>query len=132
MDDLAQKLQSLLSDPESMRNLAELAAMLREPEPAADAPQPTSAEPPDIAPAAAQEAQMDDAPQLDLMKLLAVGQALSSVQHDETADLILALKPHLSATRAQRAEQAVRLLRLYAVAGVLRENGLLNDLLGAI
>lgn len=127
MDDLSQKLQSLLSDPESMRNLAELAAMLRDPELAADAP--PSAAQPDITPAAEQT---DAMPQMDITKLLAVGQALSAVQQDETADLILALKPHLSEARAQRADQAVRLLKLCAVAGVLRENGLLNDLLGAV
>lgn len=129
MDDLTQKLQSLLSDPESMRNLRELAAMLREPEPAADAPQTVCATQTDDIP---QAEHADDVPPMDFAKLLAVGQALSAVQQDETADLILALKPHLSAERAKRADQAVRLLKLYAVAGILRENGVLNDLLGAV
>ena len=119
MDDLTQKLQSLLSDPESMRNLSELAAMLREPN--ADAP------PEQNAPQNPQ----DNAQMPDFTKLLAVGQALSSVQNDDTAQLILALRPHLSAARAKRADQAVRMLRLYAAAGILRENGMLNDLLGS-
>ncbi|MBR4201158.1 MAG: hypothetical protein IKQ91_07765 [Oscillospiraceae bacterium] len=118
MDDLTQKLQSLLSDPESMRNLSELAQMLREPD--GNAAQ-------EAAPAAADSAA--EPPPMDFSKLLAVGQALSAVQQDETAALILALRPHLSAERAKRADQAVRLLKLYAAAGVLRENGVLNDLL---
>ena len=118
MDDLTQKLQSLLSDPESMRNLAELAQMLREPDGAAAAESPSAGEPAADAP-----------PPMDFSRLIAVGQALSAVQQDETAALILALRPHLSAARAKRADQAVRLLKLYAAAGILRENGVLNDLL---
>ena len=112
MEDLAQKLQSVLSDPESMRNLSELAAMLKD----ADAP-PESDEKP-----------AGSEPDLDFTKLIAVGQALSQVQQDETAALLLALKPHLSEARAKRTDQAVRLLQLYAAAGVLRENGILQEL----
>ena len=121
MDDLTQKLQSLLSDPESMRNLSELAAMLHEPQSgtqdaAAQEPAPESA---------------SAAPPLDFAKLLAVGQALSSVQNDNTASLILALKPYLSANRAKRADQAVRMLKLYTAAGILRESGMLSEMLNA-
>lgn len=119
MEDLAQKLQSMLNDPESMRNLSELAGMLQ----AQTAAQParSSAEPPPGT---------ETAPLPDPAKLLAIGQVLSQMQHDETAKLLLALKPHLSAERAKRTDQAVRMLQLYAAAAVLRENGLLQDLLG--
>ncbi|MBQ8923067.1 MAG: hypothetical protein IJ060_13085 [Oscillospiraceae bacterium] len=119
MDDLTQRLQSLLSDPESMRNLSELAAMLREPgEQEGDAP---PAPPPDGEPAA---------PPFDLAKLMAVGQALQQMQQDENVQLLLALKPHLSPERAKRTDKAVRMLRLYTAAGILRENGLLQDFFG--
>ncbi len=117
MDDLTQKLQSLLSDPESMQNLSELAAMLREPQPQDHAePQPQGGE--------------SGVPPIDLAKLMAVGQALSRMQEDENVQLLLALKPHLSAERAKRTDQAVRMLRLYTAAGILRENGLLQDFFG--
>ena len=115
MDDLTQKLQALLSDPESMRNLSELAAMLREPDAAAADEAPPQEQP--------------SVPPPDLAKLMAVGQALSQVQQDDTAVLIHALKPHLSEARAKRADQAIKLLRLISIAGVLRENGMLQDLL---
>lgn len=115
MDDLTQKLQSLLSDPESMRDLKELAAMLHDPPPDEQQTQPESAA---------------ENPLPDLSKLLAVGQALSQVQQDETASLLLALKPHLSAERARRTDKAVRILRLWAAADVLRENGMLQELFG--
>ena len=121
MDDLTTKLQKLLSDPESMQELKELAAMLHEPSPDAAQDEPRDAPEP-----AAQEN-----PLPDLTKLLAVGQALSHVQEDETAALVLALKPHLSPERAKRADQAARMLRLWSAAGILRENGMLNDLFGS-
>ena len=120
MDDLTKKLQSLLSDPESMRDLRELAAMLHDPPPDAATEDPQEAP----GPAAGED------PMPDLTKLLAVGQALSQVQQDETAALVLALKPHLSPERARRAEQAARMLRLWSAAEILRENGMLNDLFG--
>lgn len=116
MDDFSQKLRSVLSDPESLRNLSEIAAMLNEQESAPDDTDAPSDPPPEM-------------PQTDFSKLLAAGQALSQVQDDKTAALILALRPHLSEERAKRADQAVRLLRLYAAAAILRENGLLQELL---
>ncbi|MCR5305121.1 MAG: hypothetical protein K6E36_01285 [Oscillospiraceae bacterium] len=121
MDDLTDKLQSLLSDPESMRDLAELAAMLRgdagESAGESAAPEP----PPDTAGAAEMP---------DLTKLLAVGQALSGMQQDENTALLLALKPHLSAERQAKVGRAVRMLKLWNAASVLRENGMLSELLG--
>ena len=123
MDDLTQKLQSLLSDPESMRNLSELAGMLRQPDADQDAP-------PDAATAEDTAQESAAVPPFDLEKMLALGQALSAAQEDETAALIRALKPHLSEKRARRADNAVRMLRLWSAAGILRENGMLGDFFG--
>lgn len=110
MDDFSQKLSALLSDPESMQNLAELAQMLREPESGGGSA-------------------AGAAPAPDLQKLMSAAQVLGQVQQDDTAALLLALKPHLSAERAQRADKAVRMLRIWRAAGILRENGLLADIL---
>ena len=115
MDDLTQKLQALLSDPESVRDLKELAAMLHDPPPDGNPEQP----------------EPSAGPLPDLSGLLAVGQALSAAQQqDETASLLLALKPHLSAERAKRTDKAVKMLRLWAAADILRENGMLQELFG--
>lgn len=123
MDDLTQKLQALLSDPESMKNLAELAAMLKEPDASAGVQT-------EAAPVPEPSAASGLPPLPDLGKLMAVGQALAQTDSDENAKLLLALKPHLSPERAKRAERAVRLLRLYRAAGILRETGMLDDLFG--
>ena len=117
MDDLTGRLQSLLSDPESMRDLAELAAMLGQSGEDADSTDGTDS--------------TDGAEMPDLTKLLAIGQALSGTQQDENTALLLALKPHLSAERQARVGRAVRILRLWNTVSVLRENGMLEGLLGS-
>lgn len=109
-EDLGARIGSLLSDPESMQNLAELAAMLRG----------------DDAQTGGQE---ETLPAPDLAKLMGAVQAIGQVQADENTALLLALKPHLSEARARRAEKAVKLLRLYRAAGILQESGMLSDLL---
>ena len=111
MDDLGDKIQSLLSDPESMRNLSELAAMLRQPE--------------NGTPVQPQETQ----PPPDLAKLMAVGQAVSQCGSDDAEQLLLALKPYLSAERAERAGKAVKLLHLWHIVSVLRETGVIGELI---
>ncbi len=122
MEDLSQKIESLLSDPESMQNLAELAAMLRSPE---DTPE-TAAE----TDGAAAPADADAPPPFDAAKLLGAAQAFAQAQQDGSAALILALKPHLTPARAARADRAARMLRMYHAAEILRENGVLADFLG--
>ena len=111
MDGLGEKIQSLLSDPESMRNLSELAAMLRQPEERGAPEQPQETPPPDLA------------------KLMAVGQAVSQCGSDDTEKLILALQPYLSAERAARAGKAVKLLHLWHIVSVLRETGVIGELI---
>ena len=121
MEDMTGRIRELLSDPESVQQLSELAAMLRE---SGDAPAETNAE------TSGTQAQTDSAP--DFTKLLAVGQMLAQVQQDDdNTALLLALKPHLSEKRQQRVGRAVRLLRLYRAASALQENGLLSELLGS-
>ncbi len=87
-------------------------------------------DPPPENPQAAPEPDSGESPLPDLTRLRAGGQALTQVQQDETAALVLALTPQLSPERARRAEQAARMLWLWSAAGVLRENGMLNDLFG--
>lgn len=120
MDDFTDRIQSVLRDPEAMKDLAELAAMLRQPDGAeGDAP---ADHPP-------QETQDADFPLPDMGKLLAIGQMLGQQPPDANAALLSALKPHLSAERAARAEKAIKLLRLWQIVSVLRESGMLSSLL---
>ncbi len=119
MDDLSEKLQSLLSDPESMQNLAELAAMLQgngEETAHADSSQADNT-----------DTVSDNG--FDFSKLLLLGEIFSQMQEqDSETQLLLALKPYLSEQRSKRVDRAVKLLRLYSVFLSLKEKGLLNDL----
>ena len=47
---------------------------------------------------------------------------------DPGCDLILALKPLLSKERQQKADKAVKMLRLYNAYIKLKDSGMLNDL----
>ena len=53
----------------------------------------------------------------------------SNQQDDKNAALLLALRPHVSEARQQRIDRAVKLLRLYAMWSVLKESGLLQELI---
>ncbi len=123
MDDVSEKLQSLLSDPESMQNLAELAAMLQ-----GDAEEASTDN-------IRQDdgADTDDENGFDFSKLLLMGEIFAQMQEkDNETQLLLALKPYLSEQRSKRVDRAVKLLRLYSVFLSLKEKGLLNDLADAL
>lgn len=120
MDDLTEKLQSLLSDPESLQNLASLAAMMTAPQ-----------EETESAAEQANETVCDEeqAGGFDFSKLLLLGEIMSQMQQkDKETELLLALKPYLSEERSKRVDRAVKLLRLYTIAMSLKEKGLLSDL----
>ncbi|MBQ4345891.1 MAG: hypothetical protein IJC75_02015 [Oscillospiraceae bacterium] len=119
MDDLSEKLQSLLTDPESMKNIAQLAAMMNEDHGAAA--EPLANEETDSC------TEPDDG--FDFSKLLLVGEIMEQMQQqDDDTRLLLALKPYLSEERSKRVDRAVKLLRLYTIVMSLKEKGLLADL----
>ncbi|MBE6848133.1 MAG: hypothetical protein E7503_08435 [Ruminococcus sp.] len=119
MDDLSEKLQSLLTDPESMKNIAQLAAMMNEDHGAAA--EPLANEETDSC------TEPDDG--FDFSKLLLVGEIMEQLQQqDDDTRLLLALKPYLSEERSKRVDRAVKLLRLYTIVMSLKEKGLLADL----
>lgn len=127
MEDLFGKMQSLLSDPESMQQIAELAQMLQSETEAASPAAPSPAE--DIPPADA-SSENDGGLPFDPMLLLKVGEMFSSVQEpDKNTALLLALRPHLREERQQKVDRAIKLLRLLAVFHMLKDSGMLQNLL---
>lgn len=112
-ENLQDKIQSVLSDPESMQQLSELASMLRSESPSQGEP------PPGELPA------MPDAAML--MKLGQMMQGASA--DDKNTALLRALRPHLSEARQLRVDKAVRLLRLWAVFRTMQSSGMLQELL---
>ncbi|MBQ8928133.1 MAG: hypothetical protein IJ055_07680 [Oscillospiraceae bacterium] len=110
MEELQEKLQGLLSDPESMQQLSELAGMLTQ-----EAPPETPGSAPELP---------------DMGALMKMGQLLQTKETpDANAALLLALRPHLGVRRQARVDKAVRLLRLWRIWQTLQESGMLGELL---
>ncbi len=122
MEDMFGKMQELLSDPESMKQLSELAQMLRTETDGASAP------PAEDAPC--ENTDNGGGLPFDPMLLMKLGELWQNSQkQDENTALLLALRPHLRSERREKVDRAVRLLRLMTVWKTLRESGMLQNFL---
>jgi len=113
------KMGAILSDPESVQQLQELAQMLQQETGGESQEQQASAE----------KTESGEGGGFDINMLLRIQELMGAMQNnDEDAKLLLALvRPERSA--AKKLDQAVKLMKLYAVFSAVRENGLLQDLL---
>lgn len=121
MNDFEDKLNSLLSDPDAMGQILQLAQALgggetASPDPAPSAPPPPPPQPPPPPPPAGGWSElsgwlggMDPAM---LGRLLPLLREWNRPQSGETAQLLLALRPFLKLSRQEKVEQAIRLSRL--------------------
>lgn len=117
-----EKMQSLLSDPESMQQLQELAQMLQ---PDAEE-QETGAS---SSSADTAESTEESGGGFDFGTLMKVSQLMGAAEEDSDAALLLALKPHLRAERQKKVEKAVKMLKLLSVWTLLKESGMLKEFL---
>lgn len=122
MEDLAQQIDQLLSDPQQLRQLQGMLGSLNLGGAAAAAPPVTAPAPPPPAPA----------PDEGALQLAArVAPLLGQLrQEDDATRLLQALRPLLSQARREKLDEAVRLLRLLRLAPLLKNGGLLSGLLG--
>lgn len=109
MDDISQKIQSLLNDEESMRQIQELAAMF-------SSGDTSSSE--------------QEQPSQGLgINPMAIMQLIGSMSvQDKNCDLLLALREHLSPEKQQKIDKAIKLMKLYNIFIAMRENGMLDDM----
>ena len=115
MDDLSEKLADILNDPESMNKVRQMAESILGSE--------------------EETAQKEEKSEEGLTSLLS-GKELSVItslisrmktdNRDPRVQLILALRPHLSEKRRERADAAIRLLKLIDLLPLIKESGLLN------
>ena len=161
MDDLMNKLQDVLNDEESMKQIKELADMIASQAPSAEESAPVSVSAqtggigsvpqnaggmPDIstllrglgmgggaAPSAAAPAQQP-ATNIDISKIMQIGQVISQAnKSDKNVDLLLALRPLLKEENQNKIDKLIKIFRLLAVYPVLKESGLLGgDLFGLL
>ncbi len=122
MDDLFGKMQSVLSDPESMQQLKELAALIEDNESADDSKRTVR-----------QENSSNDSASdnlgFDIGKLMELSSLMNSTKNDEDAALLLALKPHLKEERQQKVDKAVKMLKMLSIWKTLKDTGILKDFL---
>lgn len=110
MDDLTQQLNSILGDPEKLRQIQSMAGALG-----------LGNDTPAAAPAPAPPAM--DAGSLQLMTRFAP--LLSQLdREDDSTRLLQALRPLLSEERRQKLDQAAKLLQLLRLLPLLRGSGL--------
>lgn len=123
MEELAEKLNGILSSPEGQEQLKSIASMLG------------GSNMPDLSGlfGAASEKEPPSAsepPPIDAAALAGLQQMLQGMnKHDKNTDLLLALKPHFGERRQERVDQAIKLLRLISMLPALQQSGLLSGLL---
>ncbi len=121
MDDIIGKIGELLSDEESMKQLSELAQIFLNDSHSSDDKENACCEEGDSS---------SSQPDFDISSLIKLAGLFSEMNgHDKNTDLIIALKPHLSEEKAIKADKAVKLLKLLALWTVIKDSGLLKDIL---
>lgn len=108
------KITDILKDEESLRQLSELAQMLKSGEfdeqPKEEVKQPENT------------GDMLDAEMM--MKLMSLAGTMN--ENDKNTQLLLALRPHLSEPAQLRLDRAVKLLKIIMVYETAKESGLIN------
>lgn len=117
MDDLGSKLTELLSDPESMNRVRQMAESILG-ESGEEIPSPSAV--PDISSIG------DMLGSGELQSIISVISKMKSAGDDSRVQLISALRPHLSEERRKRADTAIKILKLLDVLPLIKESGLLN------
>lgn len=115
MDEISDKLTALLSDPEGMERIRQMAQSLLGESQAEQEPE------------AARENPMAGGE--DIGKIMSLLARFKSRDEDSRVQLISALRPHLSAERQARADSAVKLLKLLDMLPLIKESGLLKEIL---
>lgn len=123
-DDMMGKIQEMLSDEESMKQLSELAKMFSSSENNNNNQNKEMAEEKSEAAFPSGDFGLGD---IDITKLFKVQEIMSKASNDKSAELLLALKPLLREERRAKVDKAVKILKLFAVWTVLKDSGLLSD-----
>lgn len=131
MDDMNEMLSSILSDPESMQQIKELADMLKSEtgtdNAAGGANGGTAA--PSAADMSALAGLLGGGGPVNADMLGMLGKLMSAAGgEDKNRDLLLALRPHLSGDKQTRLDKAVKMLKIYSMAEALKDSGLLGSL----
>lgn len=129
MDDIMNKINEILSDPESIKQISELAQMFM----SETGNNNKSSNASDLNPDNSENSSDSDSGAfsgLDFSKLIKIQEIIGAVSgKDKNAELLLALKPHLSPERQKKADKAIKLLKLLTIWNIIKDSGMLKDFL---
>lgn len=130
MDDLSGMIQNLLQDPQTMAQVQSLAKSLGLGDTTPSMPSPESSSAlsmlQNLLPAQAQNEPQDNMVSL----LLRAAPLLTTVnQEDNATRFLAALRPLLGETRQRKLDEAGRILKLLRLLPLLKESGLLQNIL---
>lgn len=118
MDDLSEMLAGILNDPESLEQVRQMAENLMGG--SEEKAEKSSAS--DIS-SLFGDGGLDIAQMGTIMNILS---QLKSRGNDNRAQLLLALKPHLSPPKREKVDTAVKLLKIIDILPLLKDSGILN------
>ena len=118
------RIQEMLSDEESMQQIKELADMLSASSATPEQPSPDSRNSNN----SSNNNNNNNDIGFDFGMIFKIQEIMSAAKSDKDAELIMALKPHLSAEKQERADKAVKFMKLFSVWETLKSSGMLNDL----
>ena len=118
MDDISEKLAEILNDPESFNRIKSMAENLLGNEQKQEVPHSS----PDLN-SILGDSGLDPA---QICKIISVMSHLKSSKDDTRSNLLLALKPHLSAPKREKVDTAIKLLKLIDLLPLLKDSGIFN------
>lgn len=127
MDNLMGKIQEMLSDEESMKQISELAQMFSSSDDNNDTKKSDDSDSNNEGGGLLSGISGLDMGGFDFAKILKVQEIMSKASNDKNAEFLLALKPLLREERQSKVDKAVKMLKLFAVWTVLKDSGLLSD-----
>lgn len=132
MEDMMSKIQGMLSDEESLKQIKDLADMIMSPNDSGDESEDYTQNDGDNTSSFKDEnnsESSDDGLGFDIGMLLKLaGLFNSSPQGDKNTQLLLALKPLLKEEKQEKVDKAVKMMKLFAVWTVVKESGMLKDM----
>lgn len=143
---MMEKINAVLSDEESMKQISELAKMLT----GSMKTENSDTSPPHEKNSQNDSSNTNNMPDLsklfgnsqssssssaesplpfDFATIMQIGELINTASaNDKNSDLLLALKPHLKEDKQEKVDKAVKILKLLALWAVLKESGLLKNI----
>lgn len=114
MDDLSEKLASVLNDPESMERVRKMAENILGDN---SSPQPQNTSVSDISSVLGAN---------EMQSIIKIVSQLKNTGNDPRAQLLNALKPHLSEPKREKVDTAIKILKVIEILPFLRESGIFD------